>query len=376
MNNIQRYFDLYKINKVGLINENKRMCACGQELTEADKTCPSCGVAIKKTALLNVAKNNALGKRYETIKDLHMVYFKYYHLLSSGFELNETEMLTIAINTMNAEVKVSDLKIFKSLDQANNVGLEEFFNTEFPGFKEFVYKCLGEFRYDMAISNFGSLDDGKLTNFMNMYLNYKALIPYIRGYKILYQGRKVNLKKYYPDVDFNNEEQVKATKLNLDLLLSWDLKNEKYVEAIIEISNIYSAEVQRTLADILHSMLSDRRSSETYNNTIESFSLLYNKEISVEDFIRIYNNSRDNYFNQIFLFRKLYKKHISKTIDWSAIDKIDRRTIGVLSTREDLKSDMKISVKQMDEIFGLVESNPQKALNYFIENEIINKDRY
>jgi hypothetical protein len=231
---IKTYFDLYKITKVGLINENKRMCACGQELIETDKTCPNCGTEIKKTLLLNVAKNNALGKRYETIKDLNMVYFKYYHLLSSGFELNETEMLTIAINLMTSEVKISDLKMFKSLNLANNIGMEEFFNTEFPGFKEFVYKCLGEQRYDMAISNFGSLDDGKLTNFMNVYLNYKALIPYIRGYKILNQGRKVNLKKYYPDVNFNNEDEVKATKLNLDLLLSWDLKNEKYLESIIE----------------------------------------------------------------------------------------------------------------------------------------------
>lgn len=376
MNNIQKYFDLYNITKTGLINENKRMCICGKELVETDKECPSCGAAIKKTTLLNVAKNNALGKRYETIKDLDMIYFKYYHLLSSGFELNEAEMLTIAVNLTTSEVKVSDLKIFKSLDRANNTGLEQFFNTEFPGFKEFVYKCLSEFQYDMAISNFGSLNDGQLTNFMNMYLNYRALIPHIRGYKILYQGRKVNLKKYYPNVDFNNEDEVKATKLNLDLLLSWDLKNEKYLESIIEISNNNPAEVQRTLSDILHSMLSDRRSSETYDNTIQSFSLLYNKEISVEDFIRIYNNSRDNYFNKIFVFRKLYKKHVSKTIDWSSIDKIDRRTIGILGTKEDLKTDMKISVKQMDEIFGLLESNPQAAISYFTENSIESKDRY
>jgi hypothetical protein len=37
---------------------------------------------------------------------------------------------------------------------------------------------------------------------------------------------------------------------------------------------------------------------------------------------------------------------------------------------------MKISVKQMDEIFELINSNPQNALNYFIENEIQSKDRY
>lgn len=373
MNNVQKFFDLYKItNKVGLVNQNKRLCACGDELSELDKTCPNCNTEIKKTALLNVSKNSALAKRYETIEDGDTCSFKYYQLLSNGFELYEIELFEFAVNKKTSDVKVSNSKVFKSIDA--NDSFNEFLNTCFNGFKDFVYKCLSEFQYSMATSNFSSLSDSQLSNFMHIYLNYRYLIPYIRGYKIFYYGKKVDLKKYYPNTNFNNEEEVKKTNLNIDLLLSWDIKNEKYIETIIEISNTQPEDIQRTLADIIHSMLSDRRNDETYNNTIESFSLLYNKEIELNDFIRIYNNSRDNYFNQIFEYRKLYKKFINKTIDWSKIEKIDRKTIGALSTKEELKKNMKVTSKQVDEIFELVESDPLKALIYFKEQDIKSKD--
>lgn len=372
MNNINKFFNLYKINnKVGLCNENKRLCACGNELNEIDKSCSKCGTLIKKSALLNVNKNSYLAKRYETEKNGGIVSFKYYQLLSNGFELYESEVFDFSIDTINAEVNISNSKIFKTIDSNDN--FNDFLNSYFKGFKEFVYKCLGEFNYSMAVSNFGSLTDSQLSNYMNIYLNYKVLIPYIRGYKIHYYGKKFNLKKYYPDTDFNDNEEVKKTKLNLNLLLSWDIKNEKYIESIIEISNTQPESIQRTLSDILYNMLSDKRQSETYNNTIESFSLLYNHEIDIDNFIRIYNNSRDNYFNTIAEFRKLYKKFISKTIDWSKIDKIDRKIIGVLKTKNDLKKEMQISPKQINEVFELLEKDPLSALVYFNENNIKDK---
>ena len=363
---IKKMLELYGIDKVGLSNENKRMCACGTELSLEDKTCPNCNTPIKKTKLLNVNKNSALGKRYEGSQNGDVCSFKYYQLLSNGFELYETEMLDFSINCKTADVRISNSKVFKTIDKTEAFG--EFLNTYLNGFSEFVYSCLGEFRYEYAVSNFTSLSESQLSNFVHTYFNYKALIPYLRGYKIFYYGRKINLKKYYPNVDFNNIDEVKKTNLNLDLLLSWDIKNEKYIESIIEISENENANTQRVLSDILYSMLNDRRSSETYENTINSFSLLYNKEISLEDFIRIYNNSRDNYFNQIFEFRKLHKKLVSKTIDWSTIEKIDRKTIGTLKTKEHLKADMKLSKANIESAYELLEKDPFKSLIFLAEN--------
>lgn len=358
--NIKEMLELYNINKVGLSNENKRMCACGTELSLEDKTCPCCNVAIKKSNLLNVNKSSALGKRYESSVKGNTHYFRYYQLLSNGFELYETEMLCFSIDKDTSDVKISNSKVFKTIGSKDefNKFLEDFFK----GFNNFVYSCLGEFRHEYAVSNFTSLSESQLSNFIHIYLNYKALIPYLRGYKIFYYGKKVNLKKYYPDVDFNDIAQIKTTKLNLDLLLSWDIKNEKYIESIIEISENADDKTQRILSDIIHNMINDRRSSETYQNTMNAFGLLYNKEISLEDFIRIYNNSRDNYFNQIFEYRKLHKKLISKTIDWSTIERIDRKTIGTLQTKENLKTDMKATKAEIQTAYDLLEKDPLEAL--------------
>lgn len=362
---IKDFLELYKIDKVGLCNENKRICSCGTSLTETDNSCPSCNVSIKKSKLLNVNKNSALGKRYDSVVNGDVYSFKYYQLLSNGFELYETEMLDFSVNTKSSEVKISNSKVFKTIDSRDE--FNDFLNKYFYGFKEYVYDCLSEFRYEYAISNFTSLSESQLNNFIHVYLNYRALIPFIRGYKVFYYGKKINLKRYYPDVDFNDLDKVKNTKLNLNLLLSWDIKNEKYIESIIEISENEPENTQRVLSDIIYNMLMDKRSSETYENTINSFSLLYNKEISLKDFIRIYNNSRDNYFNQIFEYRKLHKKLISKTIDWSQVEKIDRKIIGTLRTKEHLKTDLKISSKDILETYELLEKDPLKALQFLGE---------
>lgn len=364
--NIKEILELYNIDKTGLSNENKRMCLCGKELSLEDKNCPNCETEIKKSKLLNVNKNSALGKRYDYFKTNNICTFKYYQLLSNGFELYETEMLDFSIDIENADVKISNSKVFKTIDKVDT--FNEFLNTYLNGFIDFVYSCLGEFRHEYAVSNFTSLSESQLSNFVHVYVNYKALIPYLRGYKIFYYGKKINLKKYHNTVDFNNINEVKATNLNLDLLLSWDIKNEKYIESIIEISENEDKDTQRILSDILYSMINDRKNSETYENTMNSFGLLYNKEISLKDFIRIYNNSRDNYFNQIFEFRKLHKKLISKTIDWSEIEKIDRKIIGTLKTKECLKSEMKLSKSDIENSYDLIEKDPLKALLFLAEN--------
>lgn len=357
--NAKKFLDLYNINKIGLSNENKRLCLCGTELSLDDKECPNCKEKITKGKLLNVNKNSALGKRYESTFENDKYSFRYYQLLSNGFELYETLMIEFTIDTKTCNVVISNSKIFKRLD--TNKEFIKSLEDNLSGFTEFVYKSLGEFNHDYAISKFTSLSESQLRNFVCVYFKYRALIPFLRGYKVFYYGDKVNLDKYYPNTDFNDIEAVKATGLNLMLLLSWDIKNQKYIESIIEISNNETQENQLILSDIIKNLLLDKRKSETYENTINVFSLLYNKEISINDFIRIYNNSRDNYFNELFEYRKLHKKLISKTIDWSNVEKIDRKLIGTLKTKEILRNG-KVSKSEIEDIYELVNKNPLEAL--------------
>lgn len=362
---IKKMLELYGIEKVGLCNENKRKCTCGTDLNKSDKKCPICSTPIIKSKLLNVNKNSALGKRYETVIDGDIYSFKYFQLLSNGFELYESEILDFSLNKFNSEVKISNTKVFKTIGSVKE--FNNFMNDNFQGFMTFAHKGLQEFQYEYAKSKFTSLTENEIGNYLYVYINYRALAPYLRGYKIYHYGKKVNLKKYFPSTNFNDLKEIELIPLNLDLLLSWDIKNEKYIESIIEISS-KDKSIQNTLSDILHNMLNDNRSNETYNNTINSFSLLYNKEISLEDFIRIYNNSRDNWFNQIFEFRKLHKKMISKIIDWSEIEKIDKKTIGRLQTKENLKTDFKLNKSQIEECFNLLEKDPLEALKYLRKN--------
>lgn len=363
---IKYFLDLYKLDKIGLFNEKKRMCSCNTELSEKDKICPNCGIEIKKSKLLNVGKNSALGKRYESVETGDTYGFNYYQLLSNGFELYETEMLSFSINKKTSEVKISNSKVFKTI--GSKAEFINFLDTKLNGFLEYVNNCLSEFDYDYAIRNFTSLSESQLSNFVYIYMNYRAIIPYLRGYKIFYYGTKLDLNKYYPNVDFNDINEVKKIDLNLDLLLSLDLKNEKYIEGIIDISKNKPKEVQEKLIDIMHNMLNDRRGSETYENTINSFSLIYNEEITVEDFIRIYNNSRNNYFNKIFEFKKIYKKQVKKVIDWSTIEKIDRKTLKSLSMKDKIKKDFKMSSQNINKVYDLLEENPIEALRFLNED--------
>ena len=117
-------------------------------------------------------------------------------------------------------------------------------------------------------------------------------MKYLRGYKVFYYGKLIDLKKYYPNIDFNNEKEVENSGLLLKLLLTWDIKNVKYIEKIIDISNNESELNKAIILDIVDNMIeycNDRnwRNRMDYNDMIDSFSILYNNEISLEDFIII-----------------------------------------------------------------------------------------
>lgn len=369
MSNID-LFNKYEIKKNGLINGTDRQCICGKNIDTNENTCPVCGNNVTKSKLLNVAKNNAIAKRFETTKDGNNNSLKYYHLLSNGFDLYETEVLNFSINKIENKVYISDNKIFKSISKKDV--FIKWIDEVIPGFLNYINKGLSEFQYEYAVSNFGSMTSDQIENYLNVYCNYKQLTKYLRGYKVFYYGKLIDLKKYYPNIDFNNKEEVENSGLLLKLLLTWDIKNVKYIEKIIDISNNESELNKAIILDIVDNMVeccNDRnwRNRMDYNDMIDSFSILYNNEISLEDFIRIYNNSRDNMFCKIYEFRKLYKKLVDKNIDWSSIEKIDSKVMGMLNLKDTLKKE-KYSKDIIEQSYEELNKNPINALNILANN--------
>ncbi len=354
----------YGMEKLGLHNGKTKKCICGTEMSIDEKNCPNCNEKLNKTSLLNVAKNGALGKRFEESIEGDVITLRYYHLLSNAFDLYETNMFEITIDKSNAEIRFSDPKMFKSLSEKDD--LINFFDKHLPGFIKYVKDGLSCFRYEFAVSNFGSLSSNQLSNFLNIYLNYKALDKHLLGYKVFYYGSKVNLKRYYPTTDFTKKEEVEKTDLFLPLLKTWDIKNERYIETIIEISKTATKEQLEMLENIITEMTIEAsrgyRSEIEYNDIIETFGLLYNQDISLENFIRIRNNSTDKYFCQFNTFKQNYKKCISRTIDWDSIDGLDRKTLGTLAVKTDLLKSKKLDKKSMETVYETLDKDPLAAL--------------
>lgn len=356
----------YGINKNGLIQTENKQCLCGETLDISINVCPKCGKSLKKTELLNVNKNSALKKRIEVSNENGIFSYKIFILLSKGFDLYEDNPLTFTIDNNMDSVTISDSKYFKT-----NGKSEEFItaiNDAYPGFMNFVEKSLKEQEFEYAITNFSSLSADKLSNFVYIYNHYKALIPYLRGYKILNYGKSFDLKKYFPNIDFNDENSLNSIDIYLPALLTYDLKNIKYLDSIIEIYKTRTLDEIILFNDCVDKVLDETRKQTryyydrfTYNEVNDSFSILYNKEISFEDFIRIYQNSRENFFCKILEMKKMLKKLYKKNFSWSDIEKIDRKTYGTLSVKSNLK-DNKLSNEQIDDFYSKLESNPTEAL--------------
>lgn len=355
--------ELYDLNKLGTHNTLKKQCLCGGEMDITEKSCPICKQMLPKSKLININKNSALARRFETSDDGIVAILSYKNLLSKGFELYETEALQFSLNRKTLEASISSSHVFKGLKQ--NERLIEFLETFEPGFYQFVMDCLKEMEHEYAVSNFTSLNESQIKSFLNVYINYRALIPHLLGYKILYFGSKLNLKEYLPEVDFCDENSIRKSGLVVELLKSWDLKNEKYFETILNISKTATENEKEILVDILNQMFQLRRVS--YDDIINAFSLLYNSEISLKDFIRIYQNSRENFFFKIVDYRKNYKKMNKETIDWSRIEKLDRKQVNKMAVKCIIREDFKIKANKVEELYQTLEKNPMEALKSLIK---------
>lgn len=358
--------DLYGLTKLGVHNTVTKKCLCGQEMDINEKKCPNCQTALPKSKLMNINKNTALSKRFAITDDGKNASLTYYHMMSKGFELYETKALVFSLNRETLDVRISSTHIFKSLKE--NEHIELFLNTFEPGFATFIKNCLKEQSHGYAVTNITSLNESQIKSFLNVFLHYRALIPYLFGYKILYFGEKLDLKKYFPETDFCSKESVAELGIVCKLLHTWDMKNERYIETMIELEEMATENQKKVLITILEQMfeLTRRntgwRNRVSYDDIINAFSILYNKEISLEDFIRIYQNSRENFFFQIYEYRNAYKKLNKSRIDWSQIEKIDRKEIGSILAQKSMKEDLKMKTDEISTFYKKLEKAPWDVL--------------
>lgn len=358
----KKLLDKYGIEKLGLHNGKEKMCLCGTTMDIGEKECPGCGTKLPKSKCINIARNTAIAKRFEDIIDGSKITLNYYHLLSSSFDLYETKMLDVVIDKENSTITVSDPKIFKSLSGKDEI--VNFFEKYLPGFMDYVNSGLRLFEYEYAVSNFCSLSSAQLSNYLNVFLNYNALTKYLLGYKVFYYGNKVNLAKYFPSINFNDPEDAKKTNIDFNLLAAWDIKNEKYIETIIDISNTATKEQLEQLDEIITDMQKETKKDWRleYNDIVEAFGLLFNKDISLNDFLRIKNNSHDNCFCRFNEFKKNYKKCNGNVIDWSQIDGLNRKTLGTVKFKAGLLKGKALSKADINDIYTILEKDPMKAL--------------
>lgn len=72
-------------------------------------------------------------------------------------------------------------------------------------------------------------------------------------------------------------------------------------------------------------------------------------------------------FCKIYEFRKLYKKLVDKNIDWSSIEKIDSKVLGMLNSKDILKKE-KYSKDIIEQSYEELNKNPINALNILANN--------
>jgi hypothetical protein len=366
MDNIKDLLKKYNLdNKMGLTLVDKKKCLCGEEMDTNVQICPKCGASLIKKNLLNVAKNTALAKSINAKFENNVFTFTIDLLLSQGFSLYESNALTFVIDINNVKVTISDTKYFKANGQ--NPILIEALDKYMPQFYEFIARGLKEQEYYYAVSNFSSLSPSQIENFLNIYANYNALIPYLRGYKVLNYGKSFNLKEFYPNVDFNSIEDIMANvDLYLPVLKTYEFKNVNYLSEIVNIYktqsrddlNIFNACIDKLLT------FSEMRGM-TYAEVMDVFSVLYNKEISFQDFLRIYLNSREYYFAKLLEVKKSLKK-VEKKFSWFDVDGINGKFYGTLMAKSEMASH-KISKTNINEIYKTLENNPTKALEMLVE---------
>lgn len=361
---MKNFFELYNIDKNGLINGTNKQCICGTNTTE--NVCPHCGADLKKSKLLNVAKNTALAKRNTDTRNGNKLIYQSIHLMSIGFELYEQVMMEVTIDLDTEEVKISNGTMFKK--QSDDAGVFNFINKHLPGYLDMTQEAIDTASGSM-VRHITALTESQLANMLHVYLNYRAVFPYLIRYKALYYGNLLNLKKYYPDVDFNDINSVKSCKLNLYLLAFWDMKNAKYIEAIIDISQ--KEEIQPALTAMLIECIKElnvllRSWDFDGNSAIDTFSLLFNREISVEDFIRIFNRTRPEDFFALKRYKVRYKKLYRKEIDWTTFKGLNRKERATMALKDTLKA-QKMSTEKIDEIFQTLDSSPLDALKMLLD---------
>lgn len=357
---IKKFFDMYGIEKNGLIIGQDKQCICGNKTT-AD-TCENCGNVLKKSKMLNAAKSTPLAKREETIITDDIIEYKIISLFSNNFNLYEQMTFCFSVDKKKEEIKISSLPTFKK--QKRTGDFCTFIDKTMPGFIDMIQEAIDSMPCPQ-FSSFAGLSEEYLGNMLHVYLNYRAVFPYLLKYKAIYFGKHLNLKNYFPETDFNDSDSINKTPVNWNLLKFWDIKNVKYFDSIIDISK--EIEQKERLQEMIEESLKEGRHLLTSyygideNDIINTFNMLFNKEISVKDFIRIFNRSTPNNFFKLKKYRTMYKKAYGKEVDFSTIKGITRKEYSTVKMRCALKQNKK-SKSEIDDIFATLETSPLDAL--------------
>lgn len=361
---IKTAFELYGIKKLGVINQTQKKCLCGAE-TDSD-VCPACGEKLPKSKLLNMAKTKAHANRYETKTTGNPLVFRKLQLNSNGLELVENEALKVEIDTEKALIHISNSKAFNALK--SNEEFAKFINTAIPGFLQFTDEALQSSQGIMNSSMF-SLSEAEISNMLYFYLNYKALIPYCLKYKIIYFGKNFNLKEFYPEADFNDPESLKSIDFNPHLLAFYDMKNRQYLQNIVELSK--RADIQDKITEMMIELEKEaKKCLQSYcfrgECVLDTFNLLFNKEISIDDFIRIFNKSEPEPFFHLKEYKGYLKKFEKVNVDWSTFEGITSKMQKTMERKVSLTTMYApFSVTEVNDIYAEVEKDPFSGYKKF-----------
>ncbi len=365
--NLFNYFKLYDINKNGLYNSSKKKCICDTISDYNVLTCPNCKKSLDITKMICVDRNSAIRTRTEIVDNKDVFSYSIISLISKGFEFKEVTKFVFVINKTTLDISISDINYFKAM---RRLDFKDAFDKAYPGFISFVENMLDTApptKFNPTKIN--HLSPQMLSNLLYFYLNYKGVSEYISEYKLLHYGNLINFKEKFPNIDFNDKTNLSKLPFDAILFATLDIKNPMYIDSLIELYNTYDKETLDIFESCVHRIYGEIQEYDfTHNKFIDIFSMIYNKEISLDDFLRIYQHSPDGYFKNILHVKKMVKDYNDKNFEWQDIEKIDEKTINTVQNKVFLKKSKVGTNKVIEDFYKKLESNPFDALDILLES--------
>lgn len=351
----KEYFVLYNIEKLGFITTDKKQCLCGTDMNINEKACPKCGTRLPKSKLINVNKIKTIGKKFSSSfeNDVFIIY-AWQLQVTPSLMLSERVNYQFTINTQTKEV--SHWGDFRLMDSADFL---ELLKKQFPGYVEYVMK----FRA-INVPELSKIPTASLARIFTVYWSFQGLAPYMDIYSLSLKLLR-ELKEKYREIDFNNSESVKKLPFNLHLL---KICNEKTtLNDLIQLSNTVTYKKMDIIETIIKRHEDNILDCSKYDQLSKAFEMLFRKEISIENFTRLFLRSGIINFYRISEAARIYKSVYKVPIDWSEVYRIDEKLIYTLSLKRKLIQEYKMSLQDIEELYTILKTDPVKALQTIID---------